>query len=108
MYQPLDDLASQYCCNLLRFKRFCRFHCRSNPTVAQEQAIDPHSEQSLNTSNFRGTKPTKVIVHGFTHNAHKPWVQNMTKQLLIAVSKIIGILRAISDLFLGFKVSPKA
>ncbi|XP_045158618.1 inactive pancreatic lipase-related protein 1-like [Mercenaria mercenaria] len=59
-------------------------YTRANPTMSQEQLIDPHSDTSIEGSNFDGTKPTKIIVHGFTHNAHRNWILNMTKELLTA------------------------
>ncbi|XP_052776849.1 pancreatic triacylglycerol lipase-like [Mya arenaria] len=56
-------------------------YTRENPTVSVEQVISA-DDLTISGSNFQGSRATKIIVHGFTHNGHRMWLQNMTRELL--------------------------
>ncbi|KAL5015897.1 hypothetical protein ScPMuIL_005486 [Solemya velum] len=57
-------------------------YTRLNPTASQEQPLVHDSVSGIARSNFDGRKPTKFVIHGFTHHAHRQWVQDMITELL--------------------------
>ncbi|KAL4236540.1 hypothetical protein ACF0H5_004925 [Mactra antiquata] len=61
-----------------------RFLLYTRENGRQERVLDTSSGATMESSGFSTSRNTKIIVHGFTHNAHRAWVQNMTKELLIA------------------------
>lgn len=65
----------------------CLLSYRQNPTMEKEQEITRKDMTTLAGSNFDASRDTKIIIHGFTHSAHEPWVQLMKDELLKHVRK---------------------
>ncbi|XP_071118191.1 pancreatic lipase-related protein 2-like [Haliotis cracherodii] len=57
-------------------------YTRANPTSDKEETLSVSDPASFSKSHYDPTHPTKFIVHGFTHNGHKQWIQNMKTELL--------------------------
>ncbi|XP_052058992.1 pancreatic lipase-related protein 2-like [Mytilus californianus] len=57
-------------------------HTRSKPSTADEQILDYKNVSSIRASSFDGSKKTKIIIHGYTHNGHRQWLQNMARAFL--------------------------
>ncbi|XP_029642916.1 pancreatic triacylglycerol lipase-like [Octopus sinensis] len=56
-------------------------YTRSNPLTGDE--LETHNDSLLHLSNFTATNPTKFIIHGYkSFGKDKPWVLNMTRELL--------------------------
>ncbi|CAG2243585.1 Pancreatic lipase-related protein 2,Inactive pancreatic lipase-related protein 1 [Mytilus edulis] len=53
-----------------------------NPSTADEQILDYKNVSSIRASSFDGSKKTKIIIHGYTHNGHRQWLQNMARAFL--------------------------
>ena len=60
---------------------------RSNE--ASEQIITDLS--SISASHYNGSKDTKIIIHGFTHNGHRQWLMNMKQALLDKVKVFLRL-----------------
>lgn len=65
--------------NVIETKFF--LHTRRNLKNAHELKLDNVS--SIRTSNFVPSHKTILIVHGFAHHSHKPWVIEMKNALLM-------------------------
>ncbi|XP_013422181.1 pancreatic lipase-related protein 2 [Lingula anatina] len=59
-------------------------YTRDNQTPDLEERLIAGDAKRLNSSHYVGSRPTKFIVHGFTHNIREQWVQNMITELLKA------------------------
>uniref|UniRef100_A0A194AQ58 Putative pancreatic triacylglycerol lipase-like protein n=1 Tax=Pinctada fucata TaxID=50426 RepID=A0A194AQ58_PINFU len=57
-------------------------HTRSNPINTAAQILQVNDTSSLSSSHFDASKETKFIVHGFTHNGNRQWLQNMCSEFL--------------------------
>ncbi|KAK3796928.1 hypothetical protein RRG08_032232 [Elysia crispata] len=57
-----------------------RLYTRQNRDVPH--LLLPHSRSSVINSNFNGSRPTKIIIHGFLQTGSTEYVLNMTKALL--------------------------
>ncbi|XP_064606880.1 inactive pancreatic lipase-related protein 1-like [Liolophura sinensis] len=57
-------------------------YTRDNPTVATEGEVFYGFPDSITNSTFNAKLPIKIIVHGYTDNAHLEWVMNMVTELL--------------------------
>ena len=58
---------------------------KANPDTEQELLFE--SYESVNSSNFDTSKPTKVLVHGYTDGGKTSWVIGTKNQFLIKGSK---------------------
>ena len=61
---------------------------RDNPTADEEEELSV-DKSVIDTSRFDDTKKTKFVVHGWTHSAHRKWVQDMVAELLKNV-RLVG------------------
>ncbi|XP_067940692.1 pancreatic lipase-related protein 2-like [Watersipora subatra] len=67
-------------------------YTRLTPDISQEEEVSWQDSSLLQKSQFNASRPTKFIIHGFTHDAHQPWVQTMKDELLKnADMNVIGV-----------------
>ena len=59
---------------------------KANPSSKQELVFE--SIESVNSSNFNASKPTKVLVHGFADGGTTGWVIGSKREFLKKGSKI--------------------
>lgn len=59
-------------------------HTKENPT--REQFLSYTNASSFRTSNFKATRKTKVIIHGFGSSCYRVWVREMRETFLNKVS----------------------
>lgn len=57
-------------------------HTRTRPSTAEEEILDYNNVSSIKSTSFDGSRKTKIIIHGFTHNGHRQWLQNMAQAFL--------------------------
>ncbi|XP_069127566.1 pancreatic triacylglycerol lipase-like [Argopecten irradians] len=57
-------------------------YTRDSPTSADEQILSYSDASTISSSFYDGDKPTKFIIHGFTHHGHRQWILNMKQALL--------------------------
>lgn len=62
-------------------------HTRKNPIDGDR--LDYENSTSLLQSNFNGSNPVKIIIHGFGSSGKRPWVMQMTEALLYAVKVLV-------------------
>ncbi|XP_078670851.1 pancreatic triacylglycerol lipase-like [Branchiostoma floridae x Branchiostoma belcheri] len=55
---------------------------RENPTTQERKKLLAERADLLEESTFNGGRKTKFIIHGFQNNGHRPWVYNLTDELL--------------------------
>ncbi|XP_055954374.1 inactive pancreatic lipase-related protein 1 [Patella vulgata] len=53
---------------------------RAKPTSDVQDIIS--DKASVLSSSYDGKKKTKIVVHGFTHNGHRQWLQNIAAEFL--------------------------
>ncbi|XP_066298151.1 pancreatic lipase-related protein 2-like [Branchiostoma lanceolatum] len=58
-------------------------YTRANPTMALRERLVADSINTLSASHFSASKPTLMVIHGFTGSAEHAWVQTIVDELLL-------------------------